>query len=522
MSTGNHKKTKKQSQSAFSWLSYDRLTSIPEKVQNLWHILIGSYWFIPTSFVLLGIFLAPTLVYIDHQFKSETLNNLSFIFIGGADAARSITSAVAGAVLGVAGTTFSITIAVLSMASSQFGPRLLRNFLSDTSNQLVLGVFIGTFTYSLLVLKSIRNSDTALGVPQLSVTLSIILAIVCALLLVYFIQHTVQSIQASYVIRNASLTAVSTIQHWFSDQCPLNQPDAYESKLMDTWKRTPITPSSHGYIKQFYLDDLIHLAYDYGGVIELKVSLGDFVTDGNVIGYFYHRPNHDTFAKRALSVDTQSYPYLDGEFFNRLASAIIIGAKAVYSKDIGYSLGQLTEIAVRALSPGTNDPKTAINCIQALTICFSEMLRRQPPSPYHFYEPAHLDSPEYDDDKVNKSHQYVAPAVLALITSPPSLTDFLESSLGQVRRYAISDLSVLKALCQSLADLSMSTITDEQRNILLHQLEYVKNAGVENLAYNELIDDLVQTTEAVKTFITKPPHQREVFIMPRYQRKMGE
>ena len=194
--------------------SKQTLTSLPDRIKNIWERLLGSYWFIPTSCVLLGIVLAPLLIAIDQRFDRETVRNLSFAFTGDDDAARAIMTSIAGAVLGVAGTTFSITIAVLSMASSQFGPRLLRNFLTDTSNQLVLGAFIGTFSYSLLVLKSIHKFDVSFGVPQLAVTFAIVMAIICALLLVYFIQHMVHGIQASHVIQGASHDDIENINYW--------------------------------------------------------------------------------------------------------------------------------------------------------------------------------------------------------------------------------------------------------------------------------------------------------------------
>lgn len=128
--------------------SLQTLKDLPERLKNLWQQLIGSYWFIPSACVLVGILLAPLLISIDEQFDRDAVKEISFAFTGDDEAARAIMTTIAGAVLGVAGTTFSITIAVLSMASSQFGPRLLRNFLTDTPNQFVLGAFIGTFSYS--------------------------------------------------------------------------------------------------------------------------------------------------------------------------------------------------------------------------------------------------------------------------------------------------------------------------------------------------------------------------------------
>ena len=188
--------------------SLQTLTDLPDRLRNLWQQLIGSYWFIPTACVLAGLLLAPLLLTIDQYFDREAVRKITFAFTGNDDAARAIMTSIAGAVLGVAGTTFSITIAVLSMASSQFGPRLLRNFLTDTPSQFVLGAFIGTFSYSLLVLKSIHKYDVDFGVPQLAVTFAIIMAIICALLLVYFVQHMVHAIQASHVIQGASNEAI--------------------------------------------------------------------------------------------------------------------------------------------------------------------------------------------------------------------------------------------------------------------------------------------------------------------------
>ncbi|MER1974322.1 MAG: DUF2254 domain-containing protein, partial [Psychrobacter alimentarius] len=292
-------------------------------------------------------------------------------FTGNDDAARAIMTSIAGAVLGVAGTTFSITIAVLSMASSQFGPRLLRNFLTDTPNQFVLGAFIGTFSYSLLVLKSIHKYDVDFGVPQLAVTFAIIMAIICALLLVYFVQHMVHAIQASHVIQGASNEAIKNIHYWYSDRCEIqHQRDIEHQDLQTfhTWSSTPIYPSSSGYVQQIYLESLITLTQEYAGVVQIQVNTGDYVTNQNVIGYFYQRP-----ADHASNQKITDLPHLavlprapDGEFWQRFAGCIRLEQRLSHSNDISYSLSQMTEIAVRALSPGINDPKTAVNCVQSL------------------------------------------------------------------------------------------------------------------------------------------------------------
>ena len=497
--------------------SLKTLTDLPDRLKNIWQQLMGSYWFIPTACVLIGILLAPLLVTIDQHFDRKTVRDLSFAFTGDDDAARAIMTTIAGAVLGVAGTTFSITIAVLSMASSQFGPRLLRNFLTDTSNQLVLGAFIGTFSYSLLVLKSIHKHDVDFGVPQLAVTFAIIMAIICALLLVYFIQHMVHAIQASHVIQGASNEAIRNINYWYHDHCDLQHQRDIDLAQADiehyqTWATTPIYAPLSGYLQQIYIESLMTLALDYGGVIKLHTNLGGFVTNKNVIGYFYQRPaNHPSLLQKTKTSQLVIMPSApDGLFWQRLATCIHIERRSSHSNDISYSLGQMTEIAVRALSPGINDPKTAVNCVQSLTTCLSVMIRRQPPSPYHFYTPP-SENADSDKDGANTSTEQHRVAILSVITKTPTISDFIDTSLGEVRRYASSDLMVLKALCQALTDLNYARVNDAQRQTLLHELKLIERTGEENLSYSELIADLLAMTQQAGYFINSEDSKFQYF-----------
>lgn len=491
--------------------SIQTLTNLPERLRNLWQLLIGSYWFIPTACVVTGILLAPLLIAIDQHFDRATVRELNFAFTGDDAAARAIMTTIAGAVLGVAGTTFSITIAVLSMASSQFGPRLLRNFLTDTPNQFVLGAFIGTFSYSLLVLKSIHEHEVAFGVPQLSVTFAIVMAITCALLLVYFVQHMVHAIQASHVIQDASNDALKNIKYWYNDTCDIqHQRDVMQDRDIGaflTWHATPIYASSSGYLQHIYFESLVTLARDYGGVIHLQTHLGKFVTERNVIGHFYQRPSsqisHLQKTKTSNLAIMARAP--DGLFWQRLANGVNIERRSAYTNDIASSLGQMTEIAVRALSPGTNDPKTAVNCVQSLTISLSMMMRRQSPSPYYFYSPSH--DKDASDITVNQPRV----AILALIVEMPKISDFIDTSLGDIRRYATADLMVLKALCQAMTDLHYSCVNDAQRQTLLHELTLIERAGQENLAYSEMIDDLVAMCRQARQFIDDDTAKHQPF-----------
>ena len=500
--------------------SLQTLLDLPDRLKNLWQQLIGSYWFIPSACVLAGILLAPILVTIDEHFDRETVRELSFAFTGDDEAARAIMTTIAGAVLGVAGTTFSITIAVLSMASSQFGPRLLRNFLTDTPNQFVLGAFIGTFSYSLLVLKAIHKYDVAFGVPQLAVTFGIIMAIICALLLVYFVQHMVHAIQASHVIEGASNEAIKNIHYWYKDRCDINhQRNVVHQDIeqFHTWSATPIYAPSSGYLQQIYLKSLVTLSQDYAGVVQINANLGDFVTDRNIIGYFYQRPaNHPDSRQQTNTPKLAIVPRPpDSLFWQRFAGCIRIEQRLSHSNDIAYSLGQMTEIAVRALSPGINDPKTAVNCVQSLTSCLSIMMRRQPPSPYHFYiknpDKSMPDKTTSDNSIIEKVSHKPRDAILAVVTHTPKISDFIDTSLGEIRRYATADLMVLKALCQAMVDLNYAKVNNAQQQTLLHELTLIERAGQDNLSYQALVDDLSAMCAQAKQFILSDNDQHQYF-----------
>ena len=500
--------------------SLQTLLDLPDRLKNLWQQLIGSYWFIPSACVLAGILLAPILVTIDEHFDRETVRELSFAFTGDDEAARAIMTTIAGAVLGVAGTTFSITIAVLSMASSQFGPRLLRNFLTDTPNQFVLGAFIGTFSYSLLVLKAIHKYDVGFGVPQLAVTFAIIMAIICALLLVYFVQHMVHAIQASHVIQGASNEAIKNIHYWYKDRCDINhQRNVVHQDIeqFHTWSATPIYAPSSGYLQQIYLKSLVTLSQDYAGVVQIKANLGDFVTDRNIIGYFYQRPaNHPDNRQQTNTPKLAIVPRPpDSLFWQRFAGCIRIEQRLSHSNDIAYSLGQMTEIAVRALSPGINDPKTAVNCVQSLTSCLSIMMRRQPPSPYHFYiknpDKSMPDKTTSDNSIIEKVSHKPRDAILAVVTHTPKISDFIDTSLGEIRRYATADLMVLKALCQAMVDLNYAKVNNAQQQTLLHELTLIERAGQDNLSYQALVDDLSAMCAQAKQFILSDNDQHQYF-----------
>lgn len=174
------------------------------KFHLMWNGLRASLWFLPGLIVVCSVVLAVALVEIDGRVRPEFLAEYSRLFGAGAEGSRGMLGAIAGSMITVAGVTFSITIVALSLASSQYTPRILRNFMSDRANQSVLGVFVGVFTYCIVVMRTVRGGDEGVFVPSLAVTFAVFLAIVGIGFLIFFIHHTAESIQASSVIASAA------------------------------------------------------------------------------------------------------------------------------------------------------------------------------------------------------------------------------------------------------------------------------------------------------------------------------
>lgn len=250
------------------------------KLGKVWDQLHSSYWFIPTLMAVAAIALAFTMLTLDRTGKAEI--NYWWSYTGGADGARSLLGTVAGSMVSVCATAFSITIVALQLAASSFGPRLLRNFMQDTGNQIVLGTFIGTFIYCLLVLRTIHGEGDgySLFVPQLSVTGGTLLAIISIGVLIYFIHHASTIIQASYVIQNVSTDLDSVIERLFPQKIGRGKPEQdVTSSIPVSFEEEacPIRASSTGYLQAIDDEELINIACKYNLLVRLATRPGKFV-----------------------------------------------------------------------------------------------------------------------------------------------------------------------------------------------------------------------------------------------------
>jgi uncharacterized membrane protein len=327
-----------------------------------------SLWFIPAICTVVAAALALLLVWVSDLTDLQAVS-LPLVFSAGVDGARAMLQAIAGSIITVAGVIFSITIVALQLTSTQFSPRVLRNFLSDRSNQLVLGVFMGTFTYTLLVLRSIRAEDEsgAAFVPAFAITGALVLTLVSLGMLIYFIHHISVRIQVTSIVASVAEDTLGTIRRlskrWEDDESrswnPIDEarvataaPPSGAVPAETASRDELLLPSREsGYLQFVDVGALVGAAREAGGRLRLLVGPGAWVQDGVPVAAFR--------------------PYGDGELdLERLSRSVAdglgVGHERSMAEDVAFGIQQLVDVGIKALSPSVNDPTTAINCIDRL------------------------------------------------------------------------------------------------------------------------------------------------------------
>lgn len=319
-----------------------------------WIEALGDqFWLRPGLIVVIAAGLALTAVWLDRTaLAGYDFTSSSWGYSGGADGARALLGAVASSTIGVAGTTFSITIAALSLASGQMGPRLLRNFVRDARNQIVLGIFLGTFAYALMVLRTVRTVNEVPFVPHLAVFGAIVLALLCVGTLVWFVHHVATSINVETVINLVHDDLCGAVSAKTLERADIHLPAALPEGV-------GISVAGNGYLQAVDVEGLADWACRHGIVISLDVRPGAYVPSG-------------------LPVATISAGVTDAS--GTLDRALTFGDRPAALQDLEYSVRQLVEIATRALSPGTNDPFTAGSVVDHLGDALCRIAPRHLPS----------------------------------------------------------------------------------------------------------------------------------------------
>jgi uncharacterized membrane protein len=323
-----------------------------------------NLWAMPTLMVGLIVALSAVTSGVDLEAAAGRVILPAWVSSGGADVARQILIAIAAAVITVAGVVFSITILVLQLASQQFGPRMLRNFIRDLGTQVSLGAFVATFVYSVLALESVSDAPREF-VPHLSTSVAVALALIDLGVLIYFIDHVAKSIQLTSVVSGIARDFRTTVAQLQADEWQLVQVRADRADQDAPNPRAdlgrPIAAQSSGFLQAIGYERLLAIATESDAVIRLL-----------------HRPGHFVVAGQPLA---RVLPPGAVEPVSRaLVRAHIVGPNRTKTQDPGFAIDQLVEVALRALSPAVNDTFTALNCIDWLGDCLCHAYAQRLPS----------------------------------------------------------------------------------------------------------------------------------------------
>ncbi len=417
------------------------------RLLTFWEKLNGSFWFVPAVMVLLAFGLALITLSVDQNVSEAPLPLLEWVYGSSPDGVRSLLSTIASSMISVAGVTFSITLATLSLASSQLGPRLINNFMRDRGNQVVLGTFVSNFVYCLLVLRTIRGTDEITFVPHLSVIVAVGLTLVSLMVLIYFFDHVSKIIQAQNMITNIGRELARAIERMFAEspkgsgyEFTLRHDEDQPADFADD--SVSISAPASGYLQSIDHDGLSQLAHKSNLIIQVKHRPGHFIAKGAPLASIYPAAQHEA------------------EIEDDVLGCFVVGSERLRMQDIEFIIEQLVEIAIRALSPGINDPFTAIASLDQLGSTLAELAERTIPTGYYYDEDDHL----------------------RVISQSTTFEGVINKAFDQIRQHSRADVAVTIRLLEVLAVIGARTQQQPQREALLRQANMIKRASAEAIS----------------------------------------
>jgi uncharacterized membrane protein len=416
-------------------------------------------WLVPTVEIAFALALFAATYALDRGAHGGTVTLPSWIFSGTADAGRTVVTAIAAAVVTVVTLVFSITIVTLTLASTQFGPRMLRNFIRDRITQFTLGTFMATFVYAVLALAAIGSAYHGSFIPRLSITFTMGLVVVDVLVLVVFIDHIAKSIQLPQVIASIAGDLSQGIE------AEAGQPWEPERKsgpsLAEVTRRLEedsgvVRAPLSGYLQFVRIDSLIEIASRSGAVIRLL-----------------HRPGHFVVAGQPLAAvwPAQAAPGVA----RALGGAHATGSYRTLTQDLSFAVDQLVEIGIRALSPAVNDTFTALACIDWLAAGLCQLAGRWRP---------------------NAVHRDATGAVRVVMVTI-SFGRLAERAHEKIRQASAGMPAVMIRQLDGLSKVVSYTTSARQREVLLEQAEMIRRLSEETVSEPADRADVERRYEAV-------------------------
>ena len=392
---------------------------MPVRLSLVLDQLRSRMWFIPGLFVVGALLVALLVVPLDRladQAMGHRFSNI--LFAGGPDSARLVLSTIAAAMLTFTGLVYSVTMLVLQLASSQLSPRVMRTFLRDRGTQGVLGLFIATFLYALLVLREIRSPPNGTAfVPAIAVTLVYVLLVASVAAFVFYIHHMAEAIRAAHVLHSVGDETRGAINRLYPEGVG-EEPNRPVPVLATAPPDSVVDLEGEpGVIVGIDGEALLRFAQDHSVTVDVPHMVGDFVPTGAPLVRIW----------RSLSTPQGELPT------GALSRAIQIGGERSMTQDVAFGIRQIVDIAERALSPGTNDPTTAVQALDELHDLLRRLAQREFPSPIR-----------------------VADDGSPLVRLPrPDWPDYVALALDEIRQYGAGSIQIARRLRYLLLDLKV-------------------------------------------------------------------
>jgi uncharacterized membrane protein len=408
--------------------------------------VVTRLWPVPAIAVVAALLLGLAVSTLDARVDDHLSDQATtWLFGGDADAARSLLAAIASSLITVTALTFSLTVVTLQLASSQFSPRLLRTFSRDSVVQYTLALLLATFTYALTVLRSVRGADGGGElVPRIGVTLAFLLAVASVVALVFFLGHLTKQIRVETMlqqVRTDALTTIRSVLPQRGDGSARGQ--SLPSPQLDG--AFDIAASAAGFLTRIDYDRILEVAVEEDVVVRLDEHVGAFVVEGSPLG-----------------VGWPASGLVPGSEAERRISAAVVafvhtGVERTSTHDTGFGLRQLVDVANKALSPGINDPTTAVHALGHISALLCELADRD-------LRPVL----RHDDD-----------GRVRVAVRVPGLSDYIDLGVSQPRRYGAADLQVLERIAQVLLELSRR-VSPQERPVLSEQLRRLRSTADEH------------------------------------------
>jgi uncharacterized membrane protein len=430
--------------------------------------LRNSMWFIPMMLVAGAILLAYACLGIDDAATADFARYYPQPYAGGADSIRMMLSAIATSMITVSGITFSLTISSLAQVSGQLTARVLRNFMSNLTNKLVLGFFVGLFAYCIVVIRTIRLKDDAAGafIPALSVFMAMALAVIGIGVLIYFIHYVALSVQASTVVSSVADETLKTLKKLYPNLLSKNdQENSVTSPPVQAGRSEQVVlPHKHGYVQLIDEQRLRQFALDHGCVVRVDAGTGDFVTSQSPLVSLI---NLDQPVSQSIS-----------QAINR---AFSIHSTRTIDEELAFGIRQLVDIALKALAPAADDTTTAVLALDYLSAILVDVAQRQL-------------QPEL--------------VTLSFIPKHPTFANLVNGALDQIRDRAAGNTVVLTRLLFLLQTVARPTTHSSRRSVLISHARLIAEQAdatlhsdyQRSLVRQQLVETLLTLDEPEKGF----------------------